>query len=147
MPASETIHNANGVQILIDDDFGQLVDISGSSNEFTLKGEKDVEKYRVFGDRNYHRLENGHDFSIDLNIMFSRGRKEGSEIMHYWFKQGGLRRVVVRAPLNTTGGWQYSGMCILSSIEVSGKAEDAKPMMIKSKIEPDGDIDFQRVTS
>jgi len=147
MPATANAVNACGVVIKIDDETGTLVDCSGSANEFSLSLEKNIESYKIFGDENHYRLECGKDAEIELTVLFTTADDESSDIIERWYHQtGGERTVEIYLPNNTSGGSKYSCEGLLESYEVSGKADDAKPMMLQAKILPSGGLDWERIT-
>jgi hypothetical protein len=140
MPATSTAVNACGVRILIDDEHGQLADVSGSANEFNLEFSKELGEFKVFGSGSYNRIECGEDAQLDITVLFTKATREGFDILKRWQVLKGKRTIRVEVP---QAGDAWQGEYFLEKFPIGGKADDAKPIMVKATFKPDGEVGYQ----
>ncbi len=143
MPVTSTAVNACGVNIQLEDEMGLMADVSGSSNEANLDFSNTLGDYKVFGDRATYRLECGEDGSLELTVLFTRTQREAMDILNRWRKLRGRRRCVINVPENEPGAGRYEAYYRWEKINIPLKADEAKPIMVKATLKPDGYIDFQ----
>lgn len=139
MPATSTAVNACGVRIWIDDEKGQLANVSGSANEFNLEFSKELGEFKVFGEGSYNRLECGKDAQLDITVLFTTATREGFDILKRWLVLGGKRTIRIEVPAS---GDVWQGEYLLEKLPIGGKADDAKPIMVKASFKPDGAVDW-----
>jgi hypothetical protein len=137
MPSTDSAINACGAIIRVADEFGDLIDISGSSNEVSLDFDAELGDYKVFGDAAKYRLECGIDASLDLTVVYTTGTREGMSILKRWRKNRGLRVVHV-----LVGADLYKGSFLLEKMSLPLKSDDAKPIMVKASLKPNGNVDI-----
>lgn len=140
MPERKTAVNACAVIIKIQNELGQMVDISGSANEATIKLERDLGDYVVFNDKNTYYIECKEDATVDLTCIYTQKQNEGADILKRWWTMGGPRTIQIFIPQGTKGYDQWQGEAICESQEYPLKADDAKPIMIKTSLKMDGGI-------
>ncbi len=142
MPTSTTTVNACGVSILLADEMGQMVDISGSSNEANIDFDNALGEYKAFGDSAMFRLECGTDGSIDFTAFYSRGLREAYDLLKRWRKLRGPRMIQINVPGNTAGADRYQAQVLYEKISLPLKSDEAKPIMVKASLKPNGYIDW-----
>jgi hypothetical protein len=145
MPATTTATNACGVSIFLDDAGGTLRDISGSSNEVNLKFSNSLGEYKVFGDSSTYRIECAQDASLEMTILYTRTNNEGMDILKNWRETRGARTVQINMPTNTPGADRYTGEFFYEDIDIPLKADEAKPVMCKVTLKPNGYVDLSVV--
>jgi hypothetical protein len=145
MPATTTAVNACGVSIFLDDEGGTLRDISGSSNEISLKFENKLGDFKVFGDGSTYRIECGLDSSLEITVLYTRTANEGMDILKKWRELRGLRTVQINTPTNTPGADRYMGEYLWETIDLPFKADESKPIMVKAVLKPSGYVDLSTV--
>lgn len=140
MPESKTAVNACGCIIKIENELGQMVNISGSANEATIKLERELGDYTVFNDDQTYYIECKENSSVDLTVIYTRGQNEGSDIIKRWWRMKGPRTIHIYVPQGTKGWDLWRGQAICESQEYPLKADDAKPIMVKAALKMDGGI-------
>ena len=145
MPTTSTAINACGVTILMDDGFGNLVDISGSANEANLDFDNDLGEFKVFGDRAKYRLECGLDSSLDFTAIYTTGLREAADLVKSWRVQRGQRRIRICVPRNVSGADAYEGYFFYEKVNIPLKSDEAKPIMSKVNAKPNGEVNYFKV--
>ncbi len=145
MPATSTAVNGCGWNIMMADEQGVLRDISGSSNEFSLDFSNELGEYKVFGVRAMNRLECGVDASLELTALYSRALFEAANLIKYWKELRGRRLFQISGPSNAPGNDRYTGYFLYEKINISVKADDAKPIPVKMTLKPDGDVVYMPI--
>jgi hypothetical protein len=137
MPATSTAVNACGVRILIDDEHGQLANVSGSANKATLKFTRELGEFKVFSETFYQRLECGEDADLSLEIIFTSATRESMDILKRWWDTKGARTINIEVPKSTDG---WGGEYLMTDLEIPLDAADAKPIMVKVNLKPNGRV-------
>lgn len=145
MPTTSTAINACGASILIENEFGELIDISGSANEVNLDFDNDLGEFKVFGDRAKYRLECGLDTSLDFTALYTTGQREAMDLIKSWRQNRGARRIQVNVPRNVSGADRYEGRFFYEKINIPLKADEAKPVMSKVSAKPNGEVTYTKV--
>lgn len=137
MPTTTTTVNGCGAVITLEDgaETPTAVDISGSSNEFSIDFDNTLGTYKAFGDAATYRMECGTDASIDITIMYSTGASEGMRLLKAWKAARGARGVVI-----TLGSDTYTADVFWEKISFSAKSDDANPVAVKVTLKPHGAV-------
>ena len=145
MPTTSTAINACGVTILIENEFGEMIDCSGSANEANLDFDNDLGEYKVFGDRAKYRLECGLDTSLDFTAIYTTALREAADLLKTWRVQRGQRRIRICVPRNVSGADAYEGRYFYEKINLPLKSDEAKPIMSKVSAKPNGEVNYFKV--
>lgn len=145
MPATTTAVNGCGWNILMADEQGVMRDISGSANEFSLEFSNELGEFKVFGVRALNRLECGTDANLELTALYSRAMYEATDLIKYWKDLRGARLFEINGPSNAPGNDRYQGYFLYEKINISVKADDAKPIPVKMTLKPTGDVPFMKI--
>lgn len=147
MPASSTAVNACDVVIRIEDANGQLVDISGSSNEVNIDFSNDIGEFKPFGNKSRRRLMCGTDAKVALKAFYTQAAGEATDLMKQWqFRKRTKRAFQVCIPDDSPGSDIYEGYVLLSTFSIPGKSDDANPIMLSADLLPDGEITWDIIT-
>jgi len=147
MPASSTAVNGCDVVVKLEDESGQMIDISGSSNEISLDFSNDIGEFKPFGSRGRRRLMCGTDAKIALKAFYTQASLETTDLMKKWqFRKRTRRAIQVFIPDDSVGSDMYEGYVLLSTFSVPSKSDDANPIMLSADLLPDGEITWDIVT-
>lgn len=151
MAQSTTVVNGCDAVIQFDDEAGALLDISGTTNEFSMKFGLNSEMWRSFGSRYPGRLTCGKDMTGSFKIVYSPTADEGRELIEEWYhtSNGDARSFQIDLPDAGVGGLRYFGEVILDDgYEIpTVTAGDAKPIEITFTIAAAGDITLDTIAS
>lgn len=144
MAGTTTAVNACDAVIQLADENDVLMDISGSTNECNLGFTKNIGGTKVFGSQTPIRRQCGVDFSLDLTALFTTALNEARDVLFEWAFAGGTgsRRFKLMVPNSNIGGFTFTGKVVLQKMDLPLKADDAAPILIKSSMMADGDLDY-----
>lgn len=145
MPTTSTAINACGVTILIENEFGDFIDCSGSTNEANIDFDNTLGEFKVFGDRANYRLECGLDASLDFTALYTTGMREAMDLIKTWRANRGQRRIRVCVPRNVSGADAYEGRFYWEKINLPLKSDEGKPVMSKVSAKPNGEVNYFKV--
>lgn len=149
MPQTSTAINACDARIRLENENGQNVDISGSSNEITIDFDNDLGDYKSFGSRWRGRLECGSDATFKLKVIYSTAQNEALDIFKSWyFGTRGHRRIQVNLPNEETGSDRYEADVFLESANgLGGAADAAGPIMLDLTMRPHNGVAHNTIGS
>lgn len=145
MPSTSTAINACGVAILIENEFGELIDCSGSANEANMDFDNTLGDFKVFGDRASYRLECGLDAALDFTALYTTAMREAMDLIKNWRVTRGQRRIRICVPRNISGADAYEGRFFFEKINLPLKSDEAKPIMSKVSVKPNGEVNYFKV--
>ena len=138
MPATSTPYNACNSAIYLADANGNMINVSGMSNEIGLDRTKVVGEFTVFGDQWTYRLDCKRDSSIDLTVIASDDVNGAFDLLNDWFEGTGARRIIVYPKAETIGNLRFDGYFVLQSLNIPLKANEAAPIMVKAALKATG---------
>lgn len=138
MVMTSTVINACNVVIRLENESGQYVDISGSSNEIIMDFDNDLGEYKAFGNRWKGRLECGSDATFKLKILYSTANNEAMDNWKSWyFGTRGHRHIQVNLPDEAAGSDRYEADVFCETANgIGGSAENAGPIMVTISLKP-----------
>lgn len=146
MPASTTAVNACDVVIWMEDNGGNLVDVSGNSNNFSLDFNRDIGEFKPFGSKWRTRLDCGKDASLSLDLVFTTTLAEGLQMLQDWFFNGsGAREFNIDVPDSNPGSDRYEGDFVLESFNIPGDSSSADPIVCSASLKPDGQVTWSKI--
>lgn len=148
---AETTTSINGCNAVIrlEDNLGNLVDISGSSNEFNLDLANKLGEFHVFGGRWTKRKECKSDATLKLKIVYTTAANEGLDLLINWFFVTRGDRTVRLFPYGeATGADRWDGDYLIESANgIGAPAERAEPIMIDLTLKPIAGVAHNNVGS
>lgn len=140
MAVTTTAINACDVQIYMEDAGGNMVDVSGSSNNVNMDFSNEVGMFKPFGSKWPIRLECGKDASFSVDFVYTTTVSEGYQLLKEWYKGGGKRKFIVDMPDSNPGGDRYEGDFILENFPVAADSTSADPIMVSASLVPTGEV-------
>ena len=149
MAETTTAVSACNASIWLDDDAGDLTDISGSSNEVEMSFEQNVGDFVVFGGKWPVRQECGKDATFSVNVVYSTAADEAFDIIKTWFfaTNPGARTFAVYIPDKNVGSDYYHGEVRISSFSWTTSRGEAGPIMVSLDLLPDGEFQHDTATT
>lgn len=148
MAQSTTAINACNAVIEIDDNGGTPVNLSGSTNNVNLSLSKALGEGFTFEGAWAFVLECKKKGSLDLEAIYTTASNEARDLLETWFENGGNRTVTVYPNGKTNGERQYSGEFKIGDYDPFAlTANEAGPVKIAAKLQPDGAITFGTYTT
>lgn len=142
MPVTTSQQNGNNMTLLMEDEQGNMIDISGSTNKYDMGKENKLGEFYVFGQKNIRRVQGKQDSTVAFSAVFTTAYGEAKNLIKRWDQQGGRRRFIGYLPTLQAGADKFSGYCFAKSIKINAEAEDPKPSMIEMELAPDGGLDW-----
>jgi hypothetical protein len=151
MPSSSNAINMCDVDLYMEDEGGNWVDISGTSNEVTLEFSRNIGEWKVFGDQWMQRKACGKDASLSINVIYTitgdSEPAEGKDLFLNWLFDGeGSRNFRLDMPSSETGNDRYEGPFVLESLPVGGSADEAAPVMMSMSMSAAGQVYYETIT-
>lgn len=140
MPERKTAVNACGCLVKLDNEIGILCDISGSTNEATIKLERELGDYNTFNDDQTYYLECKESADVELTAIYTTEHNGSVDILAQWWEMKGARTIQIYIPQGVKGWHKWQGEAICESLEFPLKSDDAKPIMVKAALKMDGGI-------
>ena len=143
------INGCDGV-IKVDNDAGNLQDISGSSNQITierlLRTSDDV---YTFSTDYPLTLTCGKKATVTIRIVYSTDELEGMQLFNEWYENHATtkRTVQIDLPDSTAGSDRYTFECLIERFTFSTEAGDANPIMAEIVLKPSGTFTWAQVGS
>lgn len=138
---TDTAVNACDVVVRLDDAGGNLVDISGESNNASIDFSREIGEFKSFGSQWKTRLACGKDASISLDVVYSQDTAEASKLIEAWFHDtDGKRTLQIDIPDSSPGGVRYEAEVVMESYSIPLAADDANPIMLSCSLLPDGEV-------
>lgn len=138
MPATSNAFNACNAVIYMADANGNMINISGMSNEIAFDRTKLIGEFTVFGDQWTYRLDCKRDSTIDLTIIASEDVNGAFDMLNDWFEGTGARRFIVYPHEESIGRLRFDGYFVLESLNIPLKANEAAPIMVKAALKATG---------
>lgn len=147
MAATTTAVNACDVAIAMEDAGGNLVDISGNSNNASIDFNNDIGEFKPFGTKWRIRLDCGKDASMSLDFVYTTTVSEGYQLLKEWYQNGGgARKIQVDVPDSSPGADRYEGNWLLESFSVPMDSTSADPIMVSASLVPTGEVTISNIT-
>lgn len=150
MAGTSTAVNACDVVIRMDDDTGNLKNISGSSNRFDAEFMQEIGEYNTFGDAWTRRLACRKDSNLSLQLVYTEASDEGYDILKQWYFAGAgakKRTLQINIPDDTIGSDRYEAEVFIESFSMTGDASEASPILVDLQLVPDGAVTLSTVAT
>lgn len=140
--AYPTVVSACDVNIMLDDDGGTPVDISGQSNEVSISMTSNTGRAKTFGNPWLTAIVCGQQAEITLRVVFTTAGNQGRALLEDWYANHPLenRTLTVSVPDDSVGSQQYSMECKLSSLNIPLSADSADPVVEEATLINDGGL-------
>jgi hypothetical protein len=139
--------NGNNMTLFMEDEQGNLIEISGSTNKYDISIENKIGEFYVFGQRNIRRVQGKEDGTVSFSAVYTTAYGEAKNLIKRWRQQRGLRRIVGFLPTLQPGADKFSGNFFYKTIKINSEAEDPKPSMLDMELVPDGDVVWDTLPS
>lgn len=142
MTQTTTAVNACDVKIQIDDQTGNLVNVSGSTNEVTLNISTDTGEMTTFEGSWKINKSCKHTATIEGIALYSTAAAEAKALLTYWkfTTPGASRTVQIDVPDGDISSDRYRGEFILTDLSIPLQSGEAKPIPISFTLLNDGEF-------
>ena len=142
--AQTTTHaNACDIEVLLDNDAGTPVSISGSSNRAGFTLNREVGELRTFQTEWPVRTSCGKSLEVTLGIIYTTASDEGKDVIFDWYfggNAGQSRTVTLYVPTKNVGSDKISGEFVLGPVSWDGDVSEPGPMSVEVTLMSDGEI-------
>lgn len=128
------------VNVMLDDDGGTPVDVSGSSNQVSFGRTRQIGEAHTFTGEFPIRVQCKRDASLSIRALYTTLTDEMRDLLDLWDDSGGLRTIAYSPAGGNAGDVQYVGEYFLSSLDMSAEAGNADPLTIEAEFMPSGAI-------
>lgn len=141
---TSTAINACDATVELEDEFGDMVDISGASNEISMEFSRALADFRTFGSSWRKRMACGRDAAFGLKFVYSQDSAEAKRMIQKWFFQypNAQRELRVYLPNKTDGADTYIAKVLIENFSFTPSADEAGPIMASSDMKPNGAVDW-----
>lgn len=147
MAVTTTAVNACDCIVSMDDAGGNLVDISGNSNNVKLDFSKDIGEFKPFGSKWPIRLDCGKDAKLAIDFVYTTTASEGFQMLKAWFHSGsGLRTFRIDVPDSSNGNDRYEGEFLLENFSVTLDSDTADPITVTASFMPSGEVTISTIS-
>lgn len=148
MPITSSQANGNNMTLYMEDESGNLIDISGSTNRYDMGREYKIGEFYVFGQKDIRRIQGKRDSTVAFSAVFTTAYGEAKNMLKRWDQQGGgRRRFVGYLPTQQPGADKFSGYFLPKTLKINAEAEDPKPSMVDMELVPDGAMEWDTLPS
>lgn len=149
MPQTNSQINACDAVIKLQTVSGNLMDISGSSNEVSMDLTNDVGQLTTFQARFPVRSSCKSDATINLRVIYTMSQAEAMQILKDWYfnHHGTIRRIQIYLPDDDAGSDMYQFDVILASLNIPVQSSDANPILVSAVLNPSGAFTLSTVAS
>lgn len=134
----------------LDDEGGNLQDISGSSNAVTIERLQKVgDGLRTFGNDFSVRAACGRDANITLRAVYSQADSEATFLLNDWYHNHPktLRTFIADIPDSLPGSDRYTFEVLLESLRFDDESGNPDPILIEAAFKPSGTFTWSVVSS
>ena len=147
MPQSSTVRNGRNSQVLVDDESGSPVDVSGTGNQWGLELDNLTGQAFTFAGEYPRTIDGKKNATLSVRFVYSPTANEGADLLRDWFNNQGARTVSISYPDAAVGSDQITGEFRLDDLSFDAEAEDGTPMMYEATLLPDGTLTNTTISS
>lgn len=142
MPETTTAVNACDATVLLDDNTGHLVDISGSTNRVEFQVTVENADYKVFGGAWLKRLTCKKDATINFQAVYTTAPREAKALLLEWLNNSPQtpRTLRVLFPDDSIGADDFQAEVFISSMNIPIDGTQAGPVMIAATLLQSGGV-------
>lgn len=139
MAQTTTAINACDAVIMLDNELGVPVDISGSTNNVDLDLTNELGMAHTFGSRYPFRLECKSDANIAMRALYTETDTEATrQWLRWYFVDRGSKTLTIAVPDASGGGDLFTFEVLLESLKIPLDGTAAAPIPVEAVLKPTG---------